>query len=84
MNVLTSNCIIAIVMYTNILKGGNSMVDAVGIEEIREELNALVAENDAILNQGKILTLSQELDKLLFIGGNLAINKVTLITQESV
>lgn len=71
-------------MYTNILKGGNSMVDAVGIEEIREELNALVAENDAILNQGKILTLSQELDKLLFIGGNLAINKVTLITQESV
>lgn len=84
MNVSTSNCIIAIVMYTNILKGGNSMVDAVGIEEIREELNALVAENDAILNQGKILTLSQELDKLLFIGGNLAINKVTLITQESV
>lgn len=60
------------------------MVDAVGIEEIREELNTLVAENDAILNQGKILTLSQELDKLLFIGGNLAINKVTLITQESV
>lgn len=83
MNVSTSNCIIAIVMYTNILKGGNSMVDAVGIEEIREELNALVAENDAILNQGKILTLSQELDKLLFIGGNLAINKVTFITQES-
>lgn len=58
------------------------MVDAVGIEKTREELNILVAENDAVLHQGKILKLSQELDKLLFIGGNLAINKVRFLAEQ--
>lgn len=35
------------------------------LEELREKLNKLVLSDEAILHQGEILKISQELDKLI-------------------
>lgn len=48
------------------------------IEEIRKELNKLVKEEGADFCQGKILTLSQKLDKLIFVKQTLEIQRLKI------
>jgi hypothetical protein len=48
------------------------------IEEVRKELNSLVKEEGADFCQGKILTLSQKLDKLIFVKQTLEIQRLKI------
>lgn len=48
------------------------------IEEVRKELDTLVVEDGADFCHGEILTLSQKLDKLIFIKQTLEIEKAKI------
>lgn len=48
------------------------------IEELRKELNTLVVDDGADFCRGEILTLSQKLDKLIFIKQTLEIERAKI------
>jgi hypothetical protein len=53
------------------------------ITEVREELNCLVSQENAELHNGEILTLSEKLDKLIFVKETIVIkrSKINFIEQ---